>query len=124
MLYCRLTPAPFRRCLPLGVCLSCVDTKAQVSALLWHPLYKELISAHGYSDNQLVLWKAPSLERITQLKGHTERILNMALSPDGTTVVSAAGDETLRFWKCFAGCDKLSKKPTIPTPSRLGAALR
>jgi cell division cycle protein 20 (cofactor of APC complex) len=24
------------------------------------------------------------------------------MSPDGQTVVSAAGDETLRFWKCFA----------------------
>ena len=27
---------------------------------------------------------------------------HMAQSPDGTTVVSAAADETLRFWKCFA----------------------
>jgi len=26
----------------------------------------------------------------------------MALSPDGSTVVSAAADETLRIWKCFA----------------------
>ena len=26
----------------------------------------------------------------------------MAQSPDGTTVVSAAADETLRFWKCFS----------------------
>lgn len=25
----------------------------------------------------------------------------MALSPDGTTVCSAASDETLRFWKIF-----------------------
>lgn len=24
------------------------------------------------------------------------------MSPDGQTVVSAAGDETLRFWKCFS----------------------
>ena len=25
----------------------------------------------------------------------------MAMSPDGTTVVSAAADETLRLWRCF-----------------------
>jgi cell division cycle protein 20 (cofactor of APC complex) len=25
----------------------------------------------------------------------------MCLSPDGTTVLSAAADETLRFWKLF-----------------------
>lgn len=106
-----------------GACTACVDTKAQVSALIWHPDFKEIVSAHGYSDNQLVIWKAPSLERITQLTGHTERILSMALSPDHSTVVSAAGDETLRFWKCFAGSEKLRKKVTIPT-TRLTASIR
>ncbi len=34
--------------------------------------------------------------------GHMARVLHMALSPDGSTVVSAAADETLRLWKCFA----------------------
>jgi len=34
--------------------------------------------------------------------GHTARVLHMAMSPDGSTVVSAAADETLRLWKCFA----------------------
>jgi cell division cycle protein 20 (cofactor of APC complex) len=36
-----------------------------------------------------------------ELTGHASRVLHMAMSPDGTTVVSAAGDETLRFWKVF-----------------------
>ncbi len=31
----------------------------------------------------------------------TFRVLHLALSSDGTTVVSGAGDETLRFWKLF-----------------------
>jgi cell division cycle 20, cofactor of APC complex len=34
----------------------------------------------------------------------------MAQSPDGTTVVSAAADETLRFWKCFADSGDKAKK--------------
>ena len=41
------------------------------------------------------------MTKITDLKGHSCRVLHMALSPDGTTVVSAAADETLRFWKVF-----------------------
>jgi hypothetical protein len=38
---------------------------------------------------------------VAELTGHTSRVLHMAMSPDGSTVVSAAGDETLRFWKIF-----------------------
>jgi cell division cycle protein 20 (cofactor of APC complex) len=41
------------------------------------------------------------MQKITELKGHTNRVLHLSLSPDGTTIASAAGDETLRFWKVF-----------------------
>jgi len=36
-------------------------------------------------------------------------VLHMAQSPDGTTVVSAGADETLRFWKCFAEAPTVQK---------------
>jgi cell division cycle protein 20 (cofactor of APC complex) len=39
--------------------------------------------------------------KIKELNGHTARVLHMAQSPDGSTVVSAAADETLRFWDVF-----------------------
>jgi cell division cycle protein 20 (cofactor of APC complex) len=29
------------------------------------------------------------------------RVLHLALSPNGSTIASAAPDETLRFWKVF-----------------------
>ncbi|XP_071490335.1 cell division cycle protein 20 homolog [Diadema antillarum] len=99
-----------------GVCLSSVDTKSQVCALLWSKEYKELISAHGFAQNQLVVWKYPTMVRIAELLGHTSRILHMAMSPDGSTVVSAAADETLRLWKCFATSEKTKKeKSTLKT---------
>ncbi|XP_035836718.1 protein FIZZY-RELATED 3-like isoform X2 [Helianthus annuus] len=33
--------------------------------------------------------------------GHTYRVLYLAISPDGQTIVTRAGDETLRFWNVF-----------------------
>jgi WD40 repeat protein len=41
------------------------------------------------------------MKKIADLRGHTSRVLHLALSPDGTTVASAAADETLRFWNVF-----------------------
>ena len=35
--------------------------------------------------------------------GHTSRVLYLAISPDASTIVTGAGDETLqeRFWNVF-----------------------
>ena len=37
------------------------------------------------------------------LTGHSLRVLYLAASPDGQTIVTGAGDETLRFWSVFPG---------------------
>jgi len=41
------------------------------------------------------------MEKIATLTGHTYRVLYLAMSPDGASIVTAAGDETLRFWNVF-----------------------
>ncbi|XP_031393232.1 cell division cycle 20.2, cofactor of APC complex-like [Punica granatum] len=84
-----------------GACLNSVDTGSQVCALLWNKNERELLSSHGFTQNQLTLWKYPSMVKMAELTGHTSRVLFMAQSPDGCTVASAAGDETLRFWNVF-----------------------
>ncbi|GFY83929.1 transducin family protein [Actinidia rufa] len=84
-----------------GACLNSVDTGSQVCSLLWNKNERELLSSHGFTQNQLTLWKYPSMVKLAELTGHTSRVLFMAQSPDGCTVASAAGDETLRFWNVF-----------------------
>ncbi|KAL3463096.1 WD40-repeat-containing domain protein [Aspergillus heterothallicus] len=78
-----------------------VDTGSQVCNLAWSKNSDEIISTHGYSQHQIVIWKYPRMEQIVSLTGHTFRVLYLAMSPDGQTVVTGAGDETLRFWKIF-----------------------
>lgn len=106
-----------------------VDTQSQVSSILWSSEYKELISSHGYMNNELIIWKYPTLTKVAELTGmysfinfylqftkygicpvgHSARILGMSMSPDGSTVVSLSADETLRFWECFKIDDKTKK---------------
>ena len=63
----------------------------------------ELVSTHGYSQNQIVVWRYSSMSKVATLTGHTLRVLYLAMSPDGQTIVTGAGDETLRFWNVFPG---------------------
>ncbi|KAK4486307.1 hypothetical protein RD792_008978 [Penstemon davidsonii] len=93
-----------------GARLNSVDTGSQVCSLLWNTHESELLSAHGFSEHQLTLWKYPSMVKIAELHGHTSRVLSMAQSSDGFTVASVAGDETLRFWNVF-GTPRSQGKP-------------
>lgn len=60
------------------------------------------MSTHGYSQNQILVWKYPSLTQVAKLTGHSYRVLYLAMSPDGEAIVTGAGDETLRFWNVFS----------------------
>lgn len=84
-----------------GTLIKEVDTGSQVCNLSWSKNSDEIVSTHGYSQNQIVVWKYPRMEQVVSLTGHTYRVLYLSASPDGTTVVTGAGDETLRFWRVF-----------------------
>ena len=101
--------------------LNSVDTGSQVCALQWSPFEKELLSSHGYAENQLCLWKYPTMVKTKELKGHTSRVLHLATSPDGSMVCSAAADETLRFWNVFGS---EGKKNSVARDGINGNALR
>lgn len=89
-----------------------VDTGSQVCAVLWSEEHRELISGHGFSDNQLIIWKySPNgISKLQELHGHSGRVLGMGKSQDGQTVVSLGADETLRFWDCFIVDKDMRKK--------------
>ena len=107
-----------------GNCLNAVNTMSQVCALQWSQHDKELVSSHGYSHNQLILWKYPSMVRLAELTGHTSRVLQMTQSPDGTTICSAAADETLRFWKILSGGEQKRKESAAAKESVFAMTIR
>ena len=86
----------------------------QVCNLIWSLTSHEIVSTHGFSSttaqNQICIWKYPSLDMVASLTGHTHRVLYLAMSPEGETIVTGAGDETLRFWNAFPKKDDHASK--------------
>ena len=83
-------------------CINSLDTGSQVCNLAWSRNVNELVSTHGYSLNQVIVWKySGGMSKLATLTGHTFRVLYLATSPDGQNIVTGAGDETLRFWSVF-----------------------
>jgi len=82
-------------------CIKSIDTGSQVCNLMFSKNVNELVSTHGYSLNQINIWSYPRIHKIATLTGHTYRVLYLSMSPNGESIVTGAGDETLRFWNIF-----------------------
>ena len=74
------------------------ETQSQVCNLLFSKHSDEIISSHGFSNNDICIWDLKDFKKVKTLKGHSSRVLYLSMSPCGNHIVSGAGDETLRFW--------------------------
>lgn len=101
-----------------GTALQCVDTGSQVCNISWSRNVNEIVSTHGYSQNQIIIWKYPNMSKLATLTGHTLRVLYLAVSPDGQTIVTGAGDETLRFWSVFPGARSAGPDNSVSSLTR------
>lgn len=69
---------------------------------MFNPHSREILSSHGFPDNQLSIWTFPTLSKVVDItQAHETRVLHSCLSPDGTTLATASSDENLKFWKVF-----------------------
>ncbi|KAG9295655.1 hypothetical protein G9A89_002973 [Geosiphon pyriformis] len=91
-----------------GDMLGSFDTGSQVANLAWSKNVDEIVSTHGFTKNEIIVWKYPSMDQLAYLTGHDARVLYLAAAPDGKNIVTGSGDETLRFWRVFS-----QKKQTI-----------
>ncbi|KAJ3440430.1 cell division cycle 20 cdc20 fizzy -related [Anaeramoeba flamelloides] len=83
-------------------CKKTVSTGSQVTNIHFSKNSNEILTTHGFSLNQINLWKYPSFKKITSIpSGHTTRILFFAINPTGEIICTGAGDETVRLWKMF-----------------------
>jgi len=51
--------------------------------------------------------------QLARLTNHTFRILYLAVSPDGESIVTCPGDKTLRFWNVFTKCPTNNESDSV-----------
>lgn len=90
-----------------------IKTESQVCTLTYLSKYKEIVTSHGYSNNDICLWKAGTMQKIASFGKHDSRVLHVALSPDNSVLASVSADENLKFWKLFSKEEKSLKRPSI-----------
>lgn len=94
--------------------VSVIDTGSQVCSLAFDPDAKYLVSTHGYSLNQMILWDAEEeLKKIDCVVAHRCRVLYLSASPCGRYVATGAGDETLKLWRIVKPLKELKKGKSI-----------
>lgn len=61
------------------------------------------IIGSGGPESAVRIWDPKSGKRITKFMGHTDNIRDILISDDGTTVMSASSDQTVKVWSVTAG---------------------
>ena len=92
--------------------LKTINTDSQVYNLIYTHVKNGFVSTHGNPGNKIMVWDGETKERISVMDGHFMRVLHLAISPNGEDVITAAGDETLKFWKVFHNEKREIVKPT------------
>lgn len=73
-----------------------------IRRVAYHPLQQIIASASG---DTIKIWKLPQSgnEQIIRLKASSEKIRDLAFSPDGKLLASASDDRTINFWDTKTG---------------------
>lgn len=90
-----------------------VDVESQVSGLHFESKYKELISTHGFTENNIIVWKASNLKRIGELGKHEGRVLCSAANESMSRLVSVGVDENLKFWEVYKEDEQTVKRSSM-----------
>jgi WD40 repeat protein len=76
--------------------------------------------AAGCADNSIRLWDVASAMRangkelqeaeVAELRGHDDYVHAVAWSPDGTRLLSASGDRTVRVWDSLSAQERAKRR--------------
>ena len=82
-----------------------------IDLLVFSPDGKTLATGGGW-DHTVHLWDVDTSTLRTALKGHTDKVRDIAFSPDSKTLITASRDKTMRLWDASTG----TEQKNLPTP--------
>lgn len=85
-----------------------IDTNSQVCNLFWNKEFNEIVSTHGFSQNQIALWRGSNLGLINEYCENYNRVLYMTHSFDNAKIATLIPSEGINIWKFFP-----SQKPSL-----------
>ncbi|MDJ0690826.1 MAG: hypothetical protein QNJ41_20245 [Xenococcaceae cyanobacterium MO_188.B32] len=50
-------------------------------------------------DNTIKLWQLETGEEICTLREHTDKVLSIAIAPDGKSIISGSADNSMKMWQ-------------------------
>jgi hypothetical protein len=75
-----------------------VYTGSQICEVLYFPEINEVVTAHGFSSNNIGVWTPTGLQKIAELSGHSKRVLHCVKTHNSNQILSGSSDQSLRFW--------------------------
>ncbi|KAI5187182.1 cell division cycle 20-like protein 1, cofactor of APC complex [Nematocida homosporus] len=78
--------------------LDSIDYGSQVCNLKWTKK-NELITTHGYSQNDIRVLDVSKKKQTRVFEGHKNRVIHFGMSPDEEYFATGSGDETVCVWR-------------------------
>lgn len=96
-----------------GKAVGTTRVESQVCSLAYLKRYKEIVTSHGFQENDLKIWQANEMKLVSSFGSHDSRVLHTAISPDECSMVSLGADDSLKFWKLADPAAKTYKRDSI-----------
>jgi serine/threonine protein kinase/WD40 repeat protein len=92
---------------------------SRLAATFHKPATADEGQAEPYEVGQVVLWNVAKREQVGTLRGHRERVLDVAFSPDGEWIATGSLDYTARIWETRTGQNVATLSGSSSPPFRV-----